>query len=192
MRKVPEHLKDAAVALVHFTEQLGPAKAAVQNHEHRRQQSRSAIAQKLPAEAMEHAHQRDPDNVVFDEQRIAQARSRAHEHCRDKVSNKRIGETHSGKRRVFGREVLAESKARNDADVKRQVAVVIQHAGGDAVGLVQQRACKHQPHDNGDGGVEEKINNRPAIGARTRAADCSPGAMAVVVNLGAARFIYQK
>src|SRR5712692_5505111 len=105
MWNVSEDLKDSAVAFVHVAEQHRPAKPAVQNHEHRGQNRRRAIAQKLLPKAMQHAYQRHADDVVLNEKRIAQTGARAHEHRRNEVGEKWISEAYARERGIFGREV---------------------------------------------------------------------------------------
>ena len=129
MRNVFEDLKHTALCFVHVAKQHRPAKSAIQNHEHWRQDRRGAIAQQLLTKAVQHTDQSHAHDPVFDEHGIAQTRTDADEHCRDEVGEKRISKARARKRRIFGRKVLTVDKARDDADMEGKIAIVIQYAG---------------------------------------------------------------
>src|SRR5215469_13957530 len=118
---------------------------------------------------MQHAYHCHAEYVILYEHRIAQAGAGTHEYCRHDVGDKWIGEAHAGKRRVFGRKVLTESKTRDDAQVERQIAEVVQDSSVDAISFFKHGPRKDYPHQETKGGVEEKIDECPAIRMRDRA-----------------------
>src|SRR5947207_15067141 len=79
--------------------------------------------------AVQHADQSHAHDPVFDKHGIAQTRTGADEHCRDEVCEKRISKARARKSRIFGRKVLTVDKARDDAEVEGEIAIVIQYAG---------------------------------------------------------------
>src|ERR1051325_6508251 len=192
MLNVVEDVKYAALAFVNVAPEKLPSKSTVQNHEHRREDCRSAISEQPETEAMQYADQCDADDPVLDEHRIAQARAHAHKHRGNKVGEKRISKARAGKRRIFRRKILAVGEARDDAQVKRQVAVIIQHTGVQTVRLVQQRSIKYQPHDDHDASVKKKIDESPTIGFRGGATDSLQCLIDVEVESIASRAVFQQ
>src|ERR1051325_1369665 len=192
MLNVVEDVKYAALAFVNVAPEKLPSKSTVQNHEHRREDCRSAISEQPETEAMQYADQCDADDPVLDEHRIAQARAHAHKHRGNKVGEKRISEARAGKRRIFRRKILTVGEARDDAQVKGQVAVIIQHTGVQTIRLVQQRAIEYQPHDNHDAGVKKKVDESPAIGFRAGATDSFQRLIDVEVESIASRAVFQQ
>src|SRR5690349_19827000 len=108
---------------------------------------------------MDHADKSDSENVVLDEHRLAQVSAAFDEHCRDEVGKKWIREPDAGVSRIFRWEVVAEREARDHAQVKWQVAEVVQQSRAHAGAVFDDRATKHFPKDNGDDGVEQKISD---------------------------------
>src|SRR2546427_672162 len=80
---------------------------------------------------------RNAHDPVFDEHGIAQTRADAHEHRRDEVREKRIGKARTRKRRIFRRKVLTIDKARDDAEMEGEIAIVIQYTGVKALRFLQ-------------------------------------------------------
>ena len=74
-----------------------------------------------------------------------------------KVGDKRIGESNAGVRRIFGRIVIAECETRDDADVKRQVAEVVQKTRAQTTGVFDNRAAEHLPKNDRGRKVEKNI-----------------------------------
>src|SRR5690242_19195953 len=99
---------------------------------------------------MNHADKSDGEQEVFHEHRLAQVRAATQEERGNEISEKRIGETDTGIRGIFGRVVVAVSKTGDDADVKRQVAEVVQQSGAESVLVDDHRAIKNLPEHHRD------------------------------------------
>ena len=64
---------------------------------------------------------------------------------------------HSGVRRIFGWKVVAERKARDDADVKRKIAEVIQQSGAESAFILDNGPTEYPPENNRHESVEQKV-----------------------------------
>ncbi len=90
--------------------------------------------------------------------------ARPHQHGSKEIDEKRISKAHTGKGRIFRRQVVALDKAIDDLKMKGQVAQVIGEAGINAVRALENRAAKDHRQQNGDG----EIKNQIADAARAR------------------------
>jgi hypothetical protein len=114
--------------------------------------------------------QPDSEHKVGDEQRFAQAGAQADEGGRQEVGEVRIGERRAQVDRVLGGIVLAVGEAADDLEVQRQVAQVVDPAGVQPIGQLEEDAVEDEPHE-GDRAQPVEPAQR-GIGA----AVCQPGA----------------
>ena len=73
--------------------------------------------------------------------------------------------------------------------MKRQVTVIIQHSGVNALGLFQKCAREYQPHRNRHAGIKKKIEESPAIGPRAGSVYSLDRPIEIGIRLRAAFFI---
>src|SRR5258706_11469827 len=134
---------------------------------------------------MEHSDQGDANKVVLDKEGITKSCARAHEHRRHKVGHEWISETGARECRVLRRKVLTKSETCDHAQVKREVAIVVQHSRVNPTRLFKHRPREYQPHADRHRCIEKKIDERPAIRPGGGATDCSSCFVKVLIDLSA-------
>src|ERR1044072_8879212 len=109
---------------------------------------------------MNHTDESDCEQEVFDEHRLAQVRAATQENRGDEIGEKRIREPDAGIRRIFRRIVVAIREARDDADMKRQVAEVVQQSGAEAMVVDDDRAIEYFLKQTRDESVDNEGRNQ--------------------------------
>src|SRR5690348_8987340 len=99
---------------------------------------------------MDQADESKPENVVFDEHRRAQVSAAFHEYRRDEVREEWISEPDAGVSGIFRWQVVAESEARDHAQVKRKITEVVQQPRAHTGAVLYHSPTEHLPEDHGD------------------------------------------
>src|SRR5689334_12861460 len=98
---------------------------------------------------MDQPDERDAENVVLDKHRFPEVCTAAHEDRRDEVGNEWVREPDARVGWIFRREVVAECKTRDHAEVKRKIAEVVQKPGADTCLVLDDCAIEHLPENDG-------------------------------------------
>ena len=114
--------------------------------------------------AMDQAHKSESENVVLDEHRFAQVCATPHKHRRNEVGNEWISESDSGVGRIFGWEIVSESKTRDYAEVKWKIAEVVQQTRAETGAVFNHCATKNLPQHDCDDSVKKKVTDRLCVG----------------------------
>ncbi len=144
-RQIHQHAEQSALVFDRSAVQHHEAKAAVQEHQQRRNDRCQLVAQHHQGPPVNQADKRDAENEVLDEHRWPQVSATADKDGRDEVGDEGIGETNSGVCRIFRWKIVAECKTRDDADVKRKIAEVIQQSGAESVLVLYNCTAEHSP-----------------------------------------------
>src|ERR1700754_731861 len=106
---------------------------------------------------MNDADEGDRQQKVFDKHRLPQIRTAAQKHRREKVGDEWISEPDPGVSRILGRKVVAVRKTRDHADVKRQVAVVVEQARAETGAVFDNGAVENFPENHRDHEIKKKV-----------------------------------
>src|SRR5205085_7519016 len=119
---------------------------------------------------MEQPCEREREREVLPEERGRERRAAAHEERCDEVNDERISEPRAGKFWMLRREVVAVREARDDAEMKRQVAQVVLHAGEQLIVLHEECTIKDEPEEHGGNDEQHERPSRLPCGPRQSAA----------------------